>query len=353
MAKIYNDYFDIEHMINTAIAEHICFVIAVSEDKERGAGKTYSSARFLFEKYREKDEKFVIFVRMVKELGKVAEGIFGSYLSDNYPDISICEKSINNVYSEIFIQEGKGKEKTTNTIGFICPLVNARNIKQYRGIFQASNVRYFYMDEFMPLDGKYLKDETDLMKTIYDTVNGKVEDLPIIMTANCISLGNPYFTMLKLNSKLQSNTRSLKTETCVYENVVVEGLAEKHINSAANKAFGKNTEEYISNVWIADNNSLVAKPDQWGRARYTCTLIYNNQRLGVYSYDQVGYRYISRKTDGNCIFVYNLTLEGDLNVPLLRTTPFLKRLREEFFKGIVRVQDNGLQRMLLEIFGNC
>lgn len=351
MAKVYNDYFDISHMIETAKREHICFVIAVSEDKERGAGKTYSSAKFLFEHYINEGERFVIFVRRVKELGHMAEGIFDCYLADNYPEISIYEKKQNNIFSIIHTVQGQGDDKKVDVVGFCIPLVNAKNIKNFRGILQTSNVRYFYMDEFMPLDGQYLNGETDLMKTIYDTVNGKIEDLPIIMTANCISLGNPYFTMLKLNSKIQSNTRSIKTETCVYENVTVEGLADKHINSAANKAFGKNTEDYVSNTWIGDNNSLVCKPDEWGRARYTCTIIYNNQRLGVYSYDSIGYRYISRKVDKSCPFEYNLTLDGDLNIPLLKTTPFIRRLRDEFFKGIVRVSDGGLQRMLMEIFG--
>lgn len=351
MAKVYQDYFDIGHMIDKAKEDHICFVIAVSEDKERGAGKTYSSARYLYEKYLHEGERFVIFVRRVKELGHIAEGVFNNYLGDNHPNTTIYEKKQDNVFSIVYQSTGTGEDKTIDVVGYVCPLVNARNIKQYRGIFQSANVRYFYMDEFMPLDGQYLKDETDLMKTIYDTVNGKVEDLPIIMTANTISLGNPYFTMLKLNGKLQSNTRKLKTDTCIYENVTVEGLAEKHMNSAANRAFGKNTEEYVSNVWIGDNNSLVCKPEGWGRAVYTCTFIYNGQRLGVYVYPAIGYRYVSRTTDKSCVYEYNLTLEGELNYPLLKTTNLLDRFRKDFFKGIVRVADGGIQKILLEVFG--
>lgn len=351
MSKVYQNYFDISHMIDKAIAKHVCFVIAVSEDKERGAGKTYSSARYLYEHYANNGERFIIFVREVKELGHIAEGIFDSYLADNHPDVNIYEKSQEKIFSYVYQQTGKGEDKTTDIIGYVVPLKNAKTIKQYRGIFQSSNVKYFYMDEFMPLDGKYLNDETKLMKTIYDTVNGKIEDLPIIMTANCISLGNPYFTMLKLNGKIQSNTRKLETDTCIYENVTVEGLANKHLNSAANRAFGMNDEEYINNMWIGDNNSLVSKPDAWGRGRYTCTLIYNNYKLGVYTYDSVGYRFISRRPDKSCPYEYNLTLDGDLNRPLLKTTPLLDTMRKEFFKGIIRVADGGLQRMLLEIFG--
>lgn len=207
------------------------------------------------------------------------------------------------------------------------------------------------MDEFMPLDGKYLPNETRLMKTIYDTVNGNIEDLPIIMTANCISLGNPYFSMLKLNGKIQTNTRKIKTDTVVYENVTVEGLADKHMKSAANRAFGQTGEDYASNVWIADNNSLVCKPDNWGRAIYICTLVYDNHRYGVHGYYGSCYYYISNVVDKHCDYLYNVKMDGDLNIPLLKSAPFLKQLRDNFYKGNVRVSNGEIQRILIEIFG--
>lgn len=350
MSKTYKGYFDIAHMIETAKAEHICFVIAVSEDKERGAGKTYSSAKYLYTRYVEHGERFMIFVRNVKELGHIAEGIFSNFLCDDYPDVSISERKQENVFSYIYATEGKGDEKQSDIIGYVVPLKNATGVKQYRGIFQSSNVRYFYMDEFMPLDGRYLPDETRLMKTIYDTVNGKIEDLPIIMTANCISLGNPYFTMLHLNGKIQTNTRKLKSDVVVYENVTVEGLADKHMNSAANRAFGQTDEAYASNVWIADNNSLVCKPDGWGRAIYICTIIYGNKRYGVHEYYGSSYIYISNDVDKHCDYVYNIKTEGDLNIPMIKATPYLKSLRDNFYKGNIRVATGEIQRMLMEIF---
>lgn len=350
MSRVYKGYFDIEHMVDTAVKEHICFVIAVSADSQRGAGKTYSTAKFLYNHYIEKGEKFMIFVRHVKELGNIAQGIFGNFLLDNYPDVSVYEKKQDNVFSYVYATSGKGEEKTTEIIGYVVPLKNAPGVKQYRGIFQ-ENVKYFYMDEFMPLDGRYLPNETRLMKTIYDTVNGKIEDLPIILTANCLSLGNPYFTMLKLNGKLQSSTKKLKTDTVVYENVTVEGLEDKHLNSAANKAFGQTDDEYVSNMWIMDNNSLVCKPDGWGRAIYICTLLYDGKQYGVHAYYGSTYYYISNTVDKHCDYVYNVKMDGDLNIPLLRSAPFLKQLRDNFYRGNVRVSTGEIQRMLIEIFG--
>ena len=252
MAKVYKNYFDISHMIETAMNEHICFVIAVSADAERGAGKTYSSAKWLYE-HAVKGERFMIFVRNVKELGRISEGIFGNYLADNHPDVTLTEKKQDNVFSYVFASSGSGDEKSNELLGFVAALKNAAQIKQYRGIFQAANVRFFYMDEFMPLDGRYLPNETRLMKTIYDTVNGKIEDLPIIMTANCLSVGNPYMTMLKLNGKLQTSTRKLKTETCVYENVTVEGI-NAAMKAQASESFGYTEEPLVSSDIIGITN---------------------------------------------------------------------------------------------------
>ena len=352
MAKVYNDYFDIAHMIDYAKAHHIVWVFAVSEDKERGAGKTYSSSKYLYEHYRQNGERFIVFVRSVKELGHIAEGIFDCYLADNYPDTIVYEKKQDNVFSFIYEQKGSGEDKETNLLGYVVPLKNAKNIKQYRGLFQSSNVRYFYMDEFMPLDGKYLPDEPELLKTIYDTVNGKIEDLPVIMTANCINIGNPYFCLpgIRLNSKIQSNTKEMKTDTCVYENVTVKGLADKHMNSGMNRAYGKNTEEYVSNAWLGDNNSLVCKPTAFGRGQYMCTLIDGKQKYGVLNYPAVGLLYVSRTIDKSCPYVYNLTMDGDLNIPLLKTNPTLMGMRDWFYKGKIRVQDGNIQRLLLDTF---
>lgn len=353
MAKIYNEHFDIEHMIEYALAHHIVWVFAVSEDKERGAGKTYSSAKYLYEHFIKKGERFIVFVRSVKELGHIAEGIFDCFLANNYPDVIIYEKKQDNVFSFIYQQTGTGEDKTQDMIGYVVPLKNAKTIKQYRGLFQSSNVRYFYMDEFMPLDGKYLPDEPDLLKTIYDTVNGKIEDLPVIMTANCINIGNPYFCLpgIRLNTKIQSNTKELKTDTCIYENVTVRGLADKHMNSGMNRAYGKTGEEYVSNVWLGDNNSLVCKPDNWGRSNYICTIVdEKKQHYGIHSYPMVDLLYVDRKVDRSCKLVYNLKMEGDLSISHIKTNRLLQSIRDYFYRGQIRVSEGNIQRILLDSF---
>lgn len=350
--KPYKDHYDISYNIEEGIRDHIAVIIAVSADDQRGCGKTFSTSRWLYERYLKEGKRFMLFVREVKSLGKIAEGCFGAMLAKNYPDVSIYEKSQDNVFSTIYQQIGTGKEKKTDVIGFVSVLKRAGDLKYYRGIFERANVKAFWMDEFMPKDNRYLTGEADLMKTAIDTVNGEVEDLPIILTANCLTLGNPYFTMLGLNSKIQSSTHKIKTSTCIYENVVVEGLTEKHINSAINRAFGANTQEYLDNVWINDENSLVVgKPEGWGRPIYICGINYSGTTYGVYAYPDVGLYYVSTTYDASIDCVYALTLDGKRNIPLLKNNRTVCNLRNWYYDGVVRVQHGGIQRMLREVFG--
>lgn len=356
MARIYKDYFDISHMINKAKKDKLAFIVAVSDDPQRGCGKTYSTASYLLNQFKTKGERFIILVREVRELGKMAEGMMDMMLADKYPNARIYEKKQENIFSYIYMEEGTGEEKTCDLIGFCVCLRNAKNIKNYRGLMQSANVKYFWFDEFQPLDGKYLEDEVTLLfPTIYDTVNGAIETIPCILTANTINLGNPWFANIRngegrrLTSLIQSNTRQLKTDTCIFENIRVQGLAEKHMTSAMNIALGRYGEQYASNTWIGDDNSLVERPDNYGRANYIATLVYdNNQRLSVLSYPQVNLYYIGRKVDSSCPYVYNLKVNANLNIPLLKSNPLMSHLRECFYKGEVRVADNSIQRLLLD-----
>lgn len=355
MAREYDGYFNIEHMIKRAMSKHLAFVIAVSEDAQRGCGKSYSSALWLLKSWLEKGERFIILVRDVRELGHICEGIFGMALSDNYQDYNIYERNQKDIFSYVYLEKGVGEEKTTDLIGFVCCLKNAKKIKNYRGLMQSANVRWFMFDEFQDRDNKYLDDEVGKFKMIYDTVNGKIENLICILTANTINIGNEWFRNIyngegkRLTSLIQSNTRRLETDTFIYENVHVKNLDKKHMESAMNVALKQNNEEYSSNAWIGDDNSLVAKVDNYGRANYIATLVYDNDtKLAVLSYPQVNLYYINRKIDSSCPYVYNLKVDANLNIPLLKSNPLMSHLRECFYKGEVRVADNSIQRLLLD-----
>ena len=355
MGKEYQNHYDNTKLINSldADGERPAFYIVCS--RERGPGKTFSFSKLLINNFLEKGEKFILLTRNMGDLGNVAAGILDGYLQFEHPEISVEEKiQMKGVFSKIFMKSGKGEDATCDECGYVIPIRACDQIKKISSMFY--DATSFYFDEFQPMaNATYLKDELGLLYNIYKSVargdGSAIRYMPVYMASNTITLGNPYFEGLGLNGAIQSNTKFYKGHGVVFENCVVEGLAEAHKSSSIDRAMSKYLERKSSNVWINDNDSLVAKPDNWGRSVYTCTIIYNDQQLGVYMYPVIGFRYISRKCDKNSPYIYNLTLDGKLNFPLLRTTPFLDTLRKEFFKGIVRVSDVGLQQMLMEIFG--
>lgn len=354
-AKLYKEHYDNSKLINSVDADgnRPAFYIVCS--RERGPGKTFSFCKLLYENFTEKGEKFILLTRNMGDLGNIASGVFDGYLSYAHPEVSMSEKiQMKGVFSKIFVSTGTGEEQKTEECGYVIPIRAADQIKKISSLFY--DATSFYFDEFQPMSNStYLKDELGLLYNIYKSVargdGSAIRYMPVYMASNTITLGNPYFEGLGLNGAIQSNTRFYRGHGVVFENCVVEGLADAHKASAIDTAMSKYLSRKGSNVWINDDDSLVTRTNGWGRPIYTCTLIYNNERLGVYLYPDVGFRYISRTYDKGCKYEYNLTLEGDLNYPLLRVTPFLNKLKQEFFKGVVRVQDAGLQSMLMQIFG--
>lgn len=355
MSRKYQGHYDNTVLINSLDknGNKPAFFIVCS--KERGPGKTFSFCKLLYNNFEEKKEKFILLTRNMGDLGNVASGVFDGYLQVEHPEVTLEEKiQMKGVFSKIYVVKGTGENQSRQECGYVIPIRACDAIKKISSLFYDATA--FYFDEFQPMNNQtYLKDELGLLYNVYKSVargeGSAIRYMPVYMASNTITLGNPYFEGFGLNKAIQSNTKFYRGEGVVFENCEVEGLAEAHKASPIDTAMKTYLAKRGDNVWLNDNNSLVSKPDKWGRGRYVCTLIYNNNRLGVYSYDMVGLRFISRKVDSSCQYVYNLTLDGELNIPLLKTTPFLDTLKKEFFKGMVRVNDNSLQNMLMDIFG--
>lgn len=354
-AKLYKEHYDNTQLVNALDADGLQPAFRIVCSRLRGPGKTYSFSKLLYTNFLEKGEKFILLTRNQGDLGDVASGIFDGYLQMEHPEVNMYEKiAMKGVFSKVYSETGTGDNKETSECGYVVPIRAADQIKKISSLFY--DAASFYFDEFQPMNNStYLKDELGLVYNIYKSIargeGHATRYMPIYMASNTITLGNPYFEGLGLNGAIQSNTRFYRGHGVVFENCEVEGLAEEHANSPIDRAMTPYLKRRGNNMWINDNNSLVCKPKDWGRGRYSCTIIYNNQKLGVYMYPAAGLRYISRTYDKTCQYEYNLTLDGELNYPLLKTTPFLDTLKKEFFRGIVRVQDSGLQSMLMEVFG--
>ncbi len=355
MSKKYDQHYDCTKLITSLDADGKKPAFFVVCSKMRGPGKTFQFSKLMIEKFLETGEKFILLTRNKGDLGSVAPGVLNSYVAYQYPSWNVTETiQMKSVYSKITLSMGDGEECVKKDCGYVIPIRAVDMIKKISSLFY--DCWCFYFDEFQPMDrGTYLKDEVDNLYNIYKSVargdGSATRYMPIFMASNTINLGNPYFNALGLNRAIQSNTRFFRGHGVVFENCEVAGLEELHHSSAIDRALAPHLSRKGDNMWIGDNDSLVAKPDKWGRGRYVATLVYNNERMGVYSYDQVGFTYISRITEKSCQYVYNLTLEGDLNIPALKLSGLLETLRKRLWAGLIRVSDGGIQNILLDVFG--
>lgn len=325
---------------------------------ERGPGKTYSFSKTMIERYLETGDKFILLTRHKKDIGNIASGVMDGYLVQEHPELTISEKSqMMGVFGRVYLSHLEKNEKgetkrISEECGYIISISSADDIKKISSLFY--DAWCFYFDEFQPFSGGYLKDEVDLLYNIYKSVargdGHATRYMPIFLVSNTITLGNPYFDALDLNRNIQSSTRFYRGDAVVFERCEVEGLADEHARTPIDRALKKHIERKGSNVWIMDDNSLVAKPDGWGRGYYVCTVTHDNVKFGVVEYPMVGLYYLQRKIDQSCQYIYNtMKKSGALNLPLIRNAPIFEHLRSQFFNGQVRCQDGGLQRMIIDI----
>lgn len=357
--RVYKGFFDGEWIFNATDADGYPPGLRFLMSTERGPGKSTQVSKRCIQRAIENNEQFVLYVRQAKELGHSARGILKSYTEspiNEYKGIRIEEEvQTDGVYSNIYAVRKVDDEEVKQHIGYCIALINAEKIKNISNEF--CYVDRIFFDEFLPINKrKYLPGEIDLFEaanlSIMRGQGQKERYVEIYLVANTITMGNPYFEAYgDLNKKVQSSTWRYRGKGVVYERVEVDGLADEHANSPFGRAYSEHRRKAESNIWIMDDNSLVAKPDGWGHGTYCYTIQYNGIKFGVLNYYARGITYFSRKVDKYCKDIYNTTKEGSLDLPMIKKSPVFKNLRERFYEGNVRCQDGGLQRIAIDIFG--
>ena len=322
----------------------------------RGPGKTFSFAQKLIKDYDKKGNKFVLFTRTQSEVGSVAAGILNGYLQVADPSAVITEKRrMGGKYSLIYRERGYEDDKEIENIGYVIAINAADKIKLVSSQFVDATQACF--DEFQPdHSSTYLQDEVGKFLTIHTSLaRGGGESrryFPVYMASNTISIANPYFVELGLTSKIQSNTKFYRGSGYVYERCEIEGLAQKHAETGMSKAFAKqDVLDFGDNSWLNDNETcVVSAPGDWGKGIYIATLKDKTRSYAVKYYPQVGLYYLDYAVDRSCKYVYNLTVDGDLNIPLIRSGAIFQQLRRYFQMGQVRFKNQQLKNVVLSLF---
>lgn len=329
--------------------------------QNRGSGKTYGYCYGLLEQALGRDMgwglplgKFMLLCRWKTEVGSICNGMFADVVSHEYENGHLgCTLMNGGLYANITFSQG---EEEPVHVGYVCPINKADDLKKISSLFHDTAV--MIMDEFQCASAtSYCTDEVDKFIRLHISVargGGKSSRfVPVILLSNSISILNPYFTALGIHNKVQSNTKKLKGDGYVLQRIINPNAAAEQRESKFNRAFGntKELDSSIDNAWLADDTSCIEKPDEtWGRSIYYWTLVSDNKKFGVRYFPAMDYYTINHSIDGSCQTQFNISINGNLNVPLLKNNPQMKYMRDAFTGGRMRFPDQECKAIALSLF---
>lgn len=300
------------------------------------AGKTTYFSRLLTNRFIKDGEKFMLIYRFNYELDECADKFFkdiGSLFFTNYQmnarkraSGSFCELSLND-----------------KSCGYAVSLNNIDNIKKFAHLF--SDTKRMYMDEFQSETGHYCPDEITKFRALHKAVargqGEMVRYVPVYMTANPVTLLNPYYTAMHISERLNSGTKFLRGAGFVLEQAYNDTAGNAQKASAFNQAFGDDMYAKYSSeaVYLEDNYSFIEKPD--GFPKYIATLKYQGCEYGIKEYAEQGIIYCDDRADSTFpVRISMTTKDHELNYVMLKKNDiFIDTMRYYFRHGCFRFKN--------------
>lgn len=203
-------------------------------------------------------------------------------------------------------------------------------------------VRVNIFEEFLIDKGfrRYLPNEVETFLELDQTIDRDRDQLRWLMLANLISENNPYFTYWNLNTPYQSTRKLYGNDNQVLVELVQdeELIAKKKATRRGQLMDGTRYGNYaIENVSLRDTNEFLSK--KTATCEYRFTLLYYDQKIGIWYDVRNGIFYVSPDVDKQCPLQFAATTEDQKpNIMLLKgakKSPFVARLMDAYNKGCV------------------
>ena len=230
--------------------EEIDHYISISN---RSDGKSFNYIHFFMNLAIDYDLKFMLLCRKYT-------------VRDSYQSLllKIADKSkILSSDKLVFIstQHYQGVVYNNEMIGIITDLNSATNLKYLSNFL--SDYPIIIYDEFLAIEGDYLPDEWEKLKTIYSSVNRDF-DLPLIKFPKIFYLGNavnfssPILSQLKLYNHLENHPiNSMKQ----YGNIMLEMRKNENSNNERNLRAFNEWEDNLTSGEFSINDYRIASDD--------------------------------------------------------------------------------------------
>lgn len=302
----------------------------------RTGGKTTYFGRYAVRRFINFNEKFALLYRFNYELDNVSDKFFKDLKTLFFPSMEMTSKRLaRGIFHELYLND--------RSCGYAITLNSADQLKKYSHLF--SDVDRILFDEFQSETNHYCDKEVKKFQSIHTSIargQGKqARYVPVYMMSNPVTLLNPYYTAMKIGSRLQSNTKFLRGSGWVLEQGYVDSAAKAMKQSGFAKAFADDDYMKYSTeaVYLNDNYSFVETMQ--GKCKYVCTLRYMGKEYGVKEYVEKGVVYVDDKPD--LTYPYKITVTTDdhqINYLMLqRHDMFIMNMRFLFSKGAFRFKN--------------
>lgn len=320
----------------------------------RSSGKTTYFNRLVLNRYLKQHKKFILLYRFKYELKSASERYFKDIGKLFFPEKEVYESlHPSKCITELFIRNKKSDDKCGDPIGYAIALNDADNIKKWSHFL--SDADCFLFDEFQSETNNYCPNEITKFISIHQSVargNGEMSRrVPVYMCSNTISLLNPYFVALGISDRLQNNTKFLRGKGFVLEQNFNEDAKIEQLKSAFNIAFSN--DHYIAystqNVYLNDNLAFIEHMK--GRAKYLCTIGYNDHDYCILEYQKDGIIYCSDKSDQSFLYRIAVTKEDhNINYVMLKNNElFIQNMRYYFDRGCFRFKNLACKEAILKL----
>lgn len=258
----------------------------------RTAGKTSFHILNNLLMYENQKKQYVFILRNVSEMSEMHHQfndiatIYG--YSGTFKTIKIVKDTI---YGIMYEEE---------IIAYIVSIKKPDPVKKYSGIFK--NVTIMCMDEYQTIDGKYAKNESSNMDSLYRSIargGGKQvrEDLYLFLLGNPYTLMNPYLIATQIYKLYDKNKHYVWNEKTIAEFKIMEESSKELIESSFTGTFNDSSiDAFNAGIeFLVPANSNVRKIPR--KTRYNFTLQIGQKLYGVRSDDNI--IHISSSIDPN------------------------------------------------------
>lgn len=302
----------------------------------RTGGKTTYFGRYSVRRFLNFNEKFALLYRFNYELDNVSDKFFKDLKTLFFPNMEMTSKRLaHGIFHELFLND--------RSCGYAITLNSADQLKRYSHLF--SDVDRILFDEFQSETNHYCDKEVKKFQSIHTSIaRGQGEQtryVPVYMMSNPVTLLNPYYSAMKIGSRLQSNTKFLRGSGWVLEQGYVDSAAKAMKQSGFAKAFAEDDYMKYSTeaVYLNDNYAFVETIQ--GKCKYVCTLRYMGKEYGIKEYLERGVVYVDDKPDLTYPYKITVTTEDhQINYLMLQKHDmFIMNMRFLFNKGVFRFKN--------------